>query len=404
MGGIKHTQKLLTNFNMLPQEEMLEVKNKKHKFSIGIPCDKSELESRVPLAPLSVEHLIEIGFEVRISRDAGKYANFSNIDYSEKGAQIVDDEEALQADIILKVAPLTLKEIMLLRGNQVIISSLHATTQPKDYFIELIKKKITAISFEGVMDRYGNYPIVRSMSEIAGRSSILIASEYLSNVHKGKGEMLGGATGVSPSEIVVLGAGTAGTYAAKTALGLGASVKVFDHSVHRLNRLQNLVGFPIFTSTIQPSILMQSLKSADVVIGAVRIIDGNCPVFVTEDMVEKMKRNSVIVDISIDQGGCFETSKTTNHKKPVYKKHDVIHYCVPNIPSRVARTASYSLSNILIHELKNLKNAGTLNNFLKTQPGSRNGVYLFNGILTSEHIGRIIGMYSRDIDLLLAAL
>ncbi|HRW21664.1 MAG TPA: alanine dehydrogenase [Bacteroidales bacterium] len=404
MAGLDKSPKLLTNISLLPQEEMLEVKNKKHRFSIGIPCDKSGLESRVPLAPLSVEHLVEIGFEVRISRNSGNSANFSNLDYSEKGAQIVDNEEALQADIIIKVAPLSLNEISLLRGSQVIISSLHVYTQPREYFLELIRKKITAISFEDLMDKYGNYPIVRSMSEIAGRSSILIASEYLSNVHKGKGEMLGGVTGVSPSEIVIIGAGTAGTYAAKTALGLGANIKVFDRSVHRLNRLQNLVGFPVFTSTIQPSILVQSLKTADVVIGAIRIIAGNCPVFITEDMVKIMKNNSVIVDISIDQGGCFETSKVTDHKKPVYRKHDVVHYCVPNIPSRVARTASYALSNIIIHQLIELKNSGTLNNFLKHHPESRNGVYLFNGILTSEHIGRVIGVYSRDIDLLLAAL
>lgn len=404
MAGIDSSHKLFSNYNLLPQEEMLDVMTKNRKFSLGIPSDTSGFESRIPLAPLTVEYLVELGYNVRIARNAGKRANFSNTDYSERGAEIVENEEALQSDIILKVAPLTLNEISLLKENQILISSLHASIQPREYFLELIKKKITAISFEGVMDNYGNFPIVKSMSEIAGRSSILIASEYLSNVHRGKGEMLGGVIGVSPSEVVIIGAGTAGTYAAKTALGLGAMVKVFDHSVHRLNRLQQAIGHPIFTSTIQASILSESLKTADVVIGAVRIIEGDCPVFITEEMVQSMKKNSVIIDISIDQGGCFETSKPTNHKNPVYRKHDVVHYCVPNIPSRVARTATYALSNILVHLLKNLNNFGSINTFLKMHKACRSGVYLYNGILTSEHIGRIIGIYSRDIDLLLATI
>jgi alanine dehydrogenase len=404
MAGLDKSQKFMSNYSFLPQEEILEVQTKMQHFSLGIPCDKSGFESRVPLAPLSVEYLTENGFKVRVAKDAGKFANFSDHDYAECGAEIVNNEDVFQADIVLKVAPLNLTEISMLRGNQMLISSLHASSQPRDYFLELIKKRITAISFEGIMDKYGNYPIVRSMSEIAGRSSILIAAEYLSNVHRGKGEMFGGVIGVSPSEIVILGAGTAGTYAAITALGLGATVKVFDRSVHRLNRLQNRVGVPVFTSTIQPSILLESLKSADVVIGAVRIVDGDCPVFVTEEMVEQMKRNSIIVDISIDQGGCFETSKATNHKNPVFRKYGVVHYCVPNIASRVARTATYALSNILIGELNNYKRAGSINNYFKFQPASRKGVYLFNGILTSEHIGRTIGMFARDIDLLLAAL
>ena len=394
--------KLLSNLSFLPQEEMLEVKMKDHRFSLGIPCDNSGLESRIPLAPLAVEYLTKTGFDIRIARNAGKKAKFTDLEYSESGAKIVDNEEVFMSDIILKVAALTLTEISMLRGNQILISSLHANSQPKDYFLELIKKKITAISFENIMDKYDNYPIVKSMSEIAGRSSILIASEYLSNVHSGKGEMLGGLAGVSPAEVVIIGAGTAGTFAAKTALGLGASVKIFDNSVYRLNRIQTQTGIQMFTSTIQPSILLESLKTADVVIGAVRIVNGERPVFISEDMISQMKKGSIIIDISIDQGGCFETSKPTSHKNPVFRKHNVIHYCVPNIASRVARTATYALSNILIHELINYHRSGSLNGFLKLHTGSRKGVYLYNGILTSEHIGHIIGMFSQDIDLLIA--
>lgn len=389
----------------MPQEEMLEVQNTERRFTIGIPCDDSGLEWRIPLAPLAVEQLTAYGFEIIIENDAGRNANFSDTSYADHGALITSEKEAIfKCDIVLKVGPFTVDECKMLKGNQMVITSLHASTQPDEYFHILMQKKLTAIAFEMIQDRYARFPIVRSMSEIAGRSSILIASEYLSNVHKGKGEMLGGITGVSPSEVVILGAGTAGTYAASTALGLGAHVKVFDHSVYRLDRLQQQLGMQVFTSTIQPSVLENALKTADVAIGAMRITNDTNLMLVTEEMVMKMKKNSVIIDISIDQGGCFETSKLTNHKNPVFKKHGVLHYCVPNIPSRVARTATYALSNILAPKLLGFHTSGSINRFLKTYPGMRNGVYIFNGILTNESIGKKIGLFSRDIDLLLAAL
>lgn len=389
----------------LPQEEMLELVQDKKKFRIGMPADKTGNERRVPLAPLAVEVLVNEGFEVVIQDGAGKGAYFSNHEYSKYGAEITTNlADVFSCDIIVKICPLTIEEMVLLRGNQIIITSLHSTYQTKEYFQILMKKKVTALAFDMMRDSKGANPIVRSMSEIAGRSAVLIASEYLNNIHKGKGEMLGGITGVSPSEVVVIGAGIAGTFATQTAIALGAHVKVFDNSIAKLDKLQSLIGTKVFTSTIYSKVLLAAIKTADVVIGAVRINNNRPNIIVTEDMVMQMKKQSIIVDISIDQGGIFETSKPTTHKSPVFTKHGVIHYCVLNIASRVARTASYSISNILSFELLKIQTAGSINSYLKTNAGVRYGVYIYDGILTDENIGQIHGLMAKDINLLLAAM
>ncbi len=390
---------------MMPQEETLELKKEKKSYKIGVFSDNSGIEHRIPIAPLAVEQLINQGFNILIEQGAGIGANFSDRQFSESGAQIaIGKSEVAKCDIVLKVLPLTKEEMDLLKGNQIIITSLHTNCQEKEYFTQLIKKRITAIAFDTMKDSHGINPIMRSMSEIAGRSSILIASEYLSNIHDGKGEMLGGLTGVSPTEVVIIGAGTAGTYAAQTAKSLGALVKVFDNSISKLDKLQQHIGKKLYTSTIHNKILCSSLKSADVVIGALKIHNKKPKIIITEDMVKQMKNNSVIIDIGIDQGGIVETGIPTTHNKPTYTKHGVIHYCVPNIASRVARTASYSISNIIASKLLNIQEAGGLNNYLKNNSGIRSGVYLFNGILTDEHIGKTHGIFSKDINLLLAAM
>ena len=389
----------------LPQEEMLELVQDKKKFRIGMPADITGNEHRVPLAPLAVEVLVNEGFEIIIQDGAGKGAHFSNLEYSKYGAKISNSlTDILSCDIIVKISALTIEEIDLLRGNQIVISSLYSNCQTKEYFQKLMRKKITALAFDTMRDSKGSNPIVRSMSEIAGRSAVLIASEYLNNIHKGKGEMLGGITGVSPSEVIIIGAGIAGTFATQTAIALGAHVKVFDNSIAKLDKLQSLVGTKVFTSTIYSKVLLAAIKTADVVIGAVRISNKRPNIIISEDMVMQMKKQSIIVDISIDQGGIFETSKATTHKSPVYSKHGVIHYCVPNIASRVARTASYAISNILSFELLKIQMSGNINSYLKLHSGVAAGVYSYNGILTDENVGMIHGIMSKDINLLLAAM
>ena len=390
---------------LLPQEEMLEIAKKHKKLTIGIPKESYQFENRVALAPHAVEMLVQNGHTVIIESDAGKGAHFTDLSYAEVGGSItINKADVFNSDILLKVAPIDLKEINMLHENQTIFSSLQIATQNREYIIKLLSKKVNAIAFEYLKDKkYNFYPVIRSMSEIAGSTSILIAAEYLSNVNNGKGEMLGGISGISPTEVVILGAGTAGEFAARTALGLGALVKVFDPSVYKLRRLQNNLGTRIFTSILQPQVLKKALRTTDVVIGALHIAEDNKTFIVSEDIVKSMKQDSVIVDLSIDHGGCFETSKITNHKESVFRVHNVIHYCVPNIPSRVARTASYALSNIFGQIILNIGESGSIKQILKDNEGIRNGTYLYKGILTNAYIGNVMDIPSRDINLLMAA-
>ncbi len=395
----------LTQTARMPQEEMLAVGRKKGKLFIGIPREISFQENRVALVPDAVGLLVNNGHQVLVETNAGAMANFQDHDYSEAGGQIVATaEEVYKADIILKVAPPSPQEIGLMQQKQTLISALQLTVQPEDYIKQLMAKRITAVAFDWIKGEDGIYTVIRSMGEIAGGTSILIAAEYLSNVNHGQGAILGGISGISPTEVIILGAGTVGEFATRAALGLGASVKVFDNSIYRLRRLQTSIGTRVFTSVIQPRVLAKHLKTADVVIGAIRSKQGRTPQIVTEEMVSDMKTGSVIIDVSIDQGGCFETSEVTNHSKPVFRKHGVIHYCVPNIASRVSRTASYALSTIFAPILLNIGEQGGVENMLRSDAGVRNGIYLYNGTLTNQMLGEMFKLPYKDINLLMAAM
>lgn len=390
---------------MQTQESMLEVKNKKNKLYIGIPREVSFQENRIALTPLSVALLVNNGHEVILESNAGKAANFLDKDYSEQGARIVYDAKSVYeaADIIIKIAPPMPIEIEMMKPHQTLISTLQISTLKPEYIQALQQKKITALCFEDLLDEGGTLTVVRAMSEIVGATSILIAAEYLSNVFEGKGLMLGGITGVPPTEIVILGAGTVGEYAARTAISLGAQVKVFDPSIYKLRRLQNNIGTRIFTSVVQPIVLEKAITTCDVAIGAMRAENGRSPCIISEATVSKMKPNSVIIDVSIDQGGCFETSEVTNHTHPVFRKYDVIHYCVPNIASRVARTATYALTNIFAPILVDIGEHGGLKNVIWQNTGVRNAVYIYQGHLTNKHIGDRFNMPCKDLDLLIVS-
>jgi alanine dehydrogenase len=390
---------------LMPQEEMLEIRKRKKNLKIAVAKESAADENRVALAPHAVELLINNGHDVIIEKGAGLSANFEDLMYSEVGGVIVEDrKEIYTSDIVIKVAALNDEELELLKGNQLLICSFMIGTQNRAYVQKLQEKKITALGYEFLMDQYDKvYPVVQSMMEISGTTSILIAAEYLSNVNNGKGEMLGGISGISPTDVVILGAGTAGEFAARTALGLGAFVKMFDCSMHRLRDVQQRLGTRIFTSVLQPRVVAKALRTADVVIGAIPSEVGEYPFIVSEDAVKQMKPYSVIVDLRIDHGGCFETSELTSFKNPIYRKYGVVHYCVPNIPSRVARTASYALSNILGQILIELGVAGGVNQIIKENMGVRSGIYVYNGVLTKENIGRKFGLPFQDINLLTVA-
>jgi alanine dehydrogenase len=388
----------------VPQEQMLETARRRQDLFIGIPKESTFQEHRVPLTPQAVGVLTGRGHEVVIQRGAGEPAQFQDSDYSEAGAHLVDGpEEVFKANLILKVAPPTHAEIELLRHKQILVSALQLTVHPKDTLKRMMEKRITAVAWDFIKDREGIYPIIRAMGEIAGNTCVQIASEYLSADKGGQGLMLGGISGVAPAEVVVIGAGTVGEFATRAALGLGASVKVFDKSIYRLRRLQTDLGQRVWTSVIQPNELKKALKHADVAIGALRPEQGRTPMVVTEDMVKDMKNGSVIVDVSIDRGGCFETSEVTTHTDPVFKRYGVIHYGVPNIASRVPRTASTALSNIFGPMLLNMGDVGGFEDLIKTNLGVRHGVYLYNGNLTSSILGEAFKLPYKDLDILLAA-
>jgi alanine dehydrogenase len=385
---------------LLPQEEKLEIAKHKSELFIGIPKETSYQERRICLTPDAVSSITSHGHRVLIEAGAGVNASYSDKDYSDAGAEITSDtQKVFDCPMILKVEPPTLTEIEMMKPQTIIISALQIKTKKKEYFEALKKKKITALAFEYIKDDDNAFPAVKSLSEIAGTASVLVAAELMTCGKGGNGLLFGNITGVRPTEVVILGAGTAAEYAVRTALGLGASVKVFDNSITKLRRLQNNLKQPIFTSTVQPKTLMKSLRRCDVAIGAMRG-KHRTPIIVTETMVENMKKGAIIVDISIDTGGCFETSEVTTHENPTFLKHGVTHYCVPNIPSRYSKTASLSISNIITPYLLQIADDGGIESAIRCDAGLKNGVYFYHGILTNKTIGEWFDLTHRDINLI----
>ena len=393
------------SLGILPKEEMLEVKQDFKKLKIGIPKESSFQENRITLTPDAVSLLVHNGHTIVIEHNAGVGANFTDKEYSDAGAEIVFSiEEVYNTDIIIKIEPPTKTELKLLKKGQQLISAIQLHTRNKEYFQELLKKDITSIAIEQIKDDEGKLTLLRSMSEIAGNTSLLIAAEYLSNVNSGKGLMLGSIIGIPPTNVVVIGAGTVGEFASRTALGLGCNVRVFDSSLSKLRRLQQLTSRSISTSVIQPKSLSKALKRADVVIGAIRSGDGRTPCVVSEGMVEGMKDGSVIIDVSIDHGGCFETSEVTTHKNPIFVKHGIIHYCVPNIASRVARTSSFAICSIISPLLIKIGEEGGVKNLIKQDEGVRSGVYTFRKMMTNKTLSEMFDFQFKDLNLIITAI
>ncbi|SOE20664.1 alanine dehydrogenase [Spirosomataceae bacterium TFI 002] len=395
---------IATKSLLFTQEKSALAKNKSQDLFIGIPKEVSYQENRVALTPDAVSILTKNGHKIKIESGAGQAANFTDNQYSEAGAEIVhSSQEVFKADIILKIEPLVAEELDLLQMGQTLISTLNLPSLEKEYFDILLKKRITCIGFEFLEDKAGDLPIVRAMSEIAGSSSVLIASEYLSTERSGRGMLLGGITGVPPTSVVIIGAGTVAEYAARTALGLGAEVKVFDTHLYRLQRLKYAVGHGIYTSIIDSVSLSKALCEADVVIGSMRAEKGLSPMVVDDTMVQKMKEGSVIIDVAIDHGGCIETSRMTSLDKPVFVRHGVIHYCVPNIASRVAHTASTALSNIFTPTIIKIGNLGGVEEMILSNQWFMKGVYAYKGNVTNMYISKKYNLRYRELGLLLAA-
>jgi len=385
-------------------EETLDIKPKGAELFIGIPKETSFSENRIALTPEAVGVMVANGHRVVVETRAGHGASYTDTDYSEAGAKIAHDKkEVYECDILVKSAPVSEAECELLKYGQYIISPIHLAVMQRDILQKMMDKKITALSFENLKDDSGHNPIVRSMSEIAGSAVMLIAGQYLSNANNGKGVLVGGISGIPPTKVIIIGAGIVGEYAARTALAMGASVKIFDNSIYRLKRLQNNIGGRLWTSVIEPKILAKQLKTCDVAVGALSSAGGRTPIVVTEETVSSMRPGSVIVDVSIDRGGCFETSQVTTHEKPVFKKYDVIHYCVPNIPSGFARTASQAISNVLMPLLLETGEDGGIDNVIWYKINIRSGIYLFKGSLTNFYLSERFDLKYTDLNLLIAS-
>lgn len=393
-----------TSFSYETLEETLDIKPKGAQLHIGIPKETAFQENRIALTPEAVGVLVSNGHEVVLEHNAGDAAHYRDKDYSEAGAKILYDKaEVFKSPMLVKSAPVIEEDLPLLQLNQVIISPIHLSALKASLLEKMMEKRISAISFENLKDDSGSYPIVRSMSEIAGSAVMLVAGQYLSSANHGKGALLGGISGIPPTKVIILGAGIVGEYAARAALALGASVKVFDNSVSRLKRLQNNIGFRIYTSVIEPRILSKQLKTCEVAVGALSSQSGRTPVVVTEEMVSNMRPGSVVIDVSIDRGGCFETSEITSHEHPIFIKYGVIHYCVPNIPSGFARTASQAISNVLMPLLLEAGEDGGFESLVWHKIHLRSGIYLFKGALTNFHLSQRFDLKYTDLNLLIAS-
>jgi alanine dehydrogenase len=396
-------EELAQESKLYPQESLLQVKKQQNVLYIGIPKENSFQENRLAITPDGVHLLVNNGHEVRIESGAGKESRFTDKEFSDAGAKIVySTEEVFRADIILKVEPSTLDEINLMNPGKVLISALQLGNQTPEYLKAINAKKLTALAYEFIEDKAGGMPAVRAMSEIAGSTVMLIAAEYLSNVNNGKGILLGGITGVPPAKVVILGAGTVAEYTARAALGLGVDIQIFDNHIYKLRRLKHALGQQVFTSTLNNVLLTEAIKQADVLIGAMRIEKGKMQIIISEEMVATMKPGSVIIDVSIDQGGCIETSEITTHDNPIFTKYGVIHFCVPNIASRVPRTATTAINNIFVPMLLQASNEGGIDGMIFNNSWFMRGIYAYNGHLTNEHISNKFKIPYKDLNLLIA--
>ncbi|PAU93346.1 alanine dehydrogenase [Aliifodinibius salipaludis] len=374
-------------------------------LKIGVPKEVSNDERRICLTPGGASVLIANGHEVFIEQDAGAEANFTDQEFADAGAEIAFsiDEVYKKSDMIVKVAPPSESELELLEQDQTLLSALHLGNTTEEFLDLLINKNITAIGFEFIKGDDKEFPIVRMMHEITGSMSVQIGAHYLEKTEGGQGIMLGGISGIPPATVVILGAGITAEYAARTALGYGAQVFVMDNDLARLRHLENALDRRIITATANYQYLSSALQYADVVIGAAVFEGERAPCLVTEPMVASMKPGSVIVDTVIDQGGCIATSSATTHSTPTFMAHDVIHYCVPNIPSNVARTATYALNNVIVPYLLAIGDAGGIRECLWTNTALRNGTYVYKKHLTKKSLSKIFDMPYREIEMLIAS-
>lgn len=398
------SRELAAKSELYPQEKLMEVKSHENSLTIGIPKESAPDEKRVCLTPNSVGLLVSNGHQVIMESGAGYASNFADNLYSEKGAKITyDQKEVFQSEIVLKMDPPTLKEIELMRPGGFLLSAIQIAKCTKEYIEALAAKRITAAAFEWIEDKGGLKPIVRSMSEIASNCIISIASEYLSDSGGGKGIIFGGVTGVPAMKLMVIGAGTIGENVCRIARQMGAEVQVYDFQHYKLRRLKKDLNEQFFTSMLDPEILKKEITDTDVLVSCLRSEIGKSPTVVTEELVASMKPGSIIIDASISQGGCVETSHMTTHSNPIFIKHEVIHYCVPNIASRVPNTSSKALSYILAPLILQIAKHGGVDDMIAGKDWFKKGIYMYKGCVTNQILADRFGFKCKNINLFMAA-
>ncbi len=389
----------------IPQELLKELTKVDNSLLIGIPKERDTEEKRLALSPEGVEILTNAGHHVLMESGAGAGINYSDSQYAECGAEIVPGPvEVFQADIILKILPPLPAEVALMKNRATLFSMMQLNLYAKDSFEGVMSKKITAVAYELIEDAEGRFPVMNMLNEIEGTVAISIASSLLSSFQGGKGVLLGGVAGVPPTEIVIIGAGTAGTVAARTALGMGALVKIFDDDIHKLRTVRNRLGSMIFTSNFQPNVLQNAFSTADVVIGAMGDMNSRRRYVIAEELVRVMKRGSLVLDLQTNQGGSFETTCShLPHNSMVFEQYGVWHYCKPSISNYVARTTAMVFSNIFVSMLLQTADAGSVQNRMKMDPVFRSGVYLYSGRPVNDRVSNHFNILSNSLDIYLSA-
>ncbi|MBM4169178.1 MAG: alanine dehydrogenase [Ignavibacteria bacterium] len=371
-------------------------------MNIGVLKENSALDRRVALSPAGVQALVASGTTVYVQRHAGSQTLFTDEEYRDAGANIsYNAEEVLnRCEITLKVSPPTSDELAVLEEGQALFSFHHLAVSQRKTIEALLERKVTAIAYELIENEQGDLAVLLIMSEIAGQLSIQVAAHYLQAREGGRGILLGNIPGLTPTSVAILGAGTAGRTAARVAVGLGAEVTVLDKDLRRLRELHTALPVKIHTAIATSYNISRVIKYADVVIGAVLLKGEKTPHLVSEEMVKQMKVGSVIVDLSIDQGGCVETSRPTTLNDPIFIRHGVVHYCVPNMTAAIPRTATSGLTNALLPYLQNIGERG-LEGALRMDAGLARGVCTYGGYCTNPAIARAFSLKPKDMNVLL---
>jgi alanine dehydrogenase len=369
-------------------------------MNIGVPREQRADEHRVGLTPAGVELLAAAKHACFVEKDAGRGAGFSDLDYEHAGARIVYSSEEVygRADLIYKVERPTSDEVGWMREGVIVMGFLHMAVCPRELSMKMIDKQLTAIAYEMILEADGSLPVLVPLSQAAGRMTPQLAATFLQNNNGGKGILLGGVPGVPPAEVVIIGAGTYGIAAARGFLAAGASVYVLDHDLSRLQYLDSISahGGRLVTMVSHPFNIRKSARFADVLVGAVLQTGERAPVVVTREMVKSMKQRALIMDISIDNGGCVETSRPTTHRDPTFIEENVIHYCVPNMTSVVARTATHAFNNAAWPFMREVATQGPKAAF-KSLPALRNGVVLHQGGVVNASLAAHLGV--REVQL-----